>query len=97
MPDSSDSDSQSELSPDSDDSLFESYSFMYQSAAALLVALDEMQDDDEEDNFQQSVDPNVGVRDVLGQHLRCPSIFRTMSNFTLEEFEVIAISNFGQL
>ena len=80
------SDSESILYLDSDDSLFESYSFMYQSATALLAAIDDM-DGDDQDLFQQSVDPSVGVRNFLETLSRRPSIFKTMTNFTVDEFE----------
>jgi hypothetical protein len=59
---------------------------MYKSATALLAAIEDI-DDDDQDVFQQSVDPSVCVRDFLGTLSRCPSIFKTMTNFTVDEFE----------
>jgi hypothetical protein len=40
-----------------------------------------------EDGGQQSVNPNVGVCDMLAWLKETPGMFKTMTNFTLPEFE----------
>ena len=37
-------------------------------------------------DFQQSVNTNVGVRDVLSTMTATPSMFKTLTNFTVQEF-----------
>jgi hypothetical protein len=40
-----------------------------------------------EEGGQQSVNPNIGVRDMLAWLKETPGMFKTMTNFTLPEFE----------
>jgi hypothetical protein len=39
------------------------------------------------DGGAQSVNPNRGVRDLLGWLRETPSMFKTITNFTLQEFD----------
>jgi hypothetical protein len=41
---------------------------------------------DEQRGSQQSVNPEVGVRDIFGNMASTPAIFRTLTNFTVSEF-----------
>jgi DDE superfamily endonuclease len=41
---------------------------------------------DKQRGSQQSVNPEVGVRDILGNMASTPAIFRTLTNFTVSEF-----------
>jgi hypothetical protein len=40
-----------------------------------------------EEGRVQFVDPTVGVRDVLGTMQATPALFKTLTNFTLHEFD----------
>jgi hypothetical protein len=40
-----------------------------------------------EEEGDQSVDPTIGVWDVLGTMQATPTLFKTLTNFTLEEFD----------
>jgi hypothetical protein len=42
--------------------------------------------DDEQMGRQQSVHPEVGVRDILGNMASTPAMFRILFNFTVSEF-----------
>jgi hypothetical protein len=43
-----------------------------------------------EEGVGQSVDPTIGVQDVLSAMQATPNLFKTLTDFTLEEFDELA-------